>query len=290
MKYYHSILFTIFLAGSCFGQSKIQWSPLKKSPTALFETVFLGESIYFVRINTNGFNFSSKGNYIDIYKYGKDLDLEKKTTLDLKYKNDSAIFYKLVSSNEKLWLLSKSKEKLTGDHNIIITEIDKETLLPIGEPSEVLNKKISGVLDNAKFYFKQSPDKKTSLLLCDYQIPPKENKKFSIIFFDENMSVVSNQIERIEHTNKRSLLQALEIDNNKNIFLTFFQKANLQNLSRGIFWSYNPSNKQIKAQEFQSSASRYLKSLKLDISENSVVVGGYYSAEEKRKILVRFGK
>ena len=104
MKFTKVLLLVLLpFIGIC--QTDIQWSGLHSGKTQLFGTVTLDNSIYMVKVNTNGVAFTKKNN-TSILKYDKNLKLEGEFTHSLKFGGKKAVFTELVSIDGKLWLLS----------------------------------------------------------------------------------------------------------------------------------------------------------------------------------------
>jgi hypothetical protein len=255
------------LTVSSWGQVDIIWSESGLSTSRFYESVYLDDYIYLVKVNTNGFTFSKKNNTA-FYKYNRDMKEEQKSIQKLKFGSKKSVFTKLLAMNNKIYLLSTSPG--SGGRKIILNMISKSTLDPSGEKVEIMNLKKEGLFNDAEFYVAQSPDKNMTLLIAQHDVAAKAPRKFQFFLINGDLKTILNETIELQGTSKKFKYVQTKVDNTGNIFFIGYQYSSKDDSSCAYLWRHlSQTNKNI-LDKITSPQKEYLKSIDFDITDDSI--------------------
>jgi|GEM_PF-5534393 hypothetical protein len=284
------IIFGIMLAMCSFSGLKAQEITAKIGPE-LKDTKngllinFAGsddKNFYALRINTKGI---SKTYLLD--RYNKQLDLEASVPL---YIYGKKMGYTMMESvmlvDNKLFAIShfiNTNDKLRTYH---ATEIDKETLLPKGNPIQI--GEVTLVNDGTKkgpFSLNFSPD--SSKILVTYLLPYEKGStdEYAIKIFDNNFSLLWENKFELPFQDLLYTVNNAKIDNQGSVFLPgkVFDKTDAtEKKNKDVAYQFHlfafSQNQEEPTEYIIDSHSNFLNELSFSVNEkHEILCYGFYS-------------
>lgn len=251
----------------------LTWSEQDFEASTLINSVAIGDNIFMLKVNQNGFAYSKKSN-ITIHEYNDNMQPIQQIALDLKYNNNKATPIFLTVIEQKLFLLYLGYEE--SEKVLLISEINSKTA-NILSPPIILTK----TLLSSQIRFRQSKDKNYFGVFTLNGNKKNSPKLVEMKCYTSDLHLLYETNASLDIPYRQLLLNKVVFDEDGNFFTIVRQPKNMLGRVQfdGFYWSYRGEPGVSYTKHLTAKTGVHIKNLDINISNDSIFIGGYYSEQ-----------